>query len=199
MEPVRVAASELRRRVPRIMLEVTDGNGADDLPPLPSASVDTPEGARMREETRMAKRKRRAFTPEFEADAVRLAQAGERSIPQVAKELDLTLGPHAARSQRRARDRTGSGREGLRRGAVRAPLGRAARGRVGDDACVRIRARAGGRGDHHPRRDRDGLHEGRFERSAVRRRDGARARVGEVELVVSEWAPASEVFGRPQT
>jgi transposase len=38
----------------------------------------------------MAKRKRRAFTPEFKADAVRLAKAGDRSIPQVAKELDLT-------------------------------------------------------------------------------------------------------------
>jgi transposase-like protein len=38
----------------------------------------------------MAKRKRRAFTPEFKAEAVRLAKAGDRSIPQVAKDLDLT-------------------------------------------------------------------------------------------------------------
>ncbi len=38
----------------------------------------------------MARRKRRAFTPEFKADAVRLAKAGDRSIPQVAKDLDLT-------------------------------------------------------------------------------------------------------------
>jgi transposase len=44
----------------------------------------------MREETRMAKRKRRAFTPEFKADAVRLVHAGDRTIPQVAKDLDLT-------------------------------------------------------------------------------------------------------------
>jgi transposase-like protein len=51
--------------------------------------VDTPEGAKMREETRMA-RKRRAFTPEFKADAVRLVQAGDRTVGQVAKDLDLT-------------------------------------------------------------------------------------------------------------
>jgi transposase len=44
----------------------------------------------MYEETRMARRKRRAFTPEFKADAVRLAKAGDRTIAQVAKDLDLT-------------------------------------------------------------------------------------------------------------
>src|SRR6476469_8751649 len=38
----------------------------------------------------MAKRKRRACTPEFKADAVRLAKAGDRTIGQVAKDLDLT-------------------------------------------------------------------------------------------------------------
>jgi transposase len=38
----------------------------------------------------MAKRKRRSFTPEFKADAVRLCRTGERSISQVAKDLDLT-------------------------------------------------------------------------------------------------------------
>ncbi len=38
----------------------------------------------------MARRKRRAFTPEFKADAVRLCKTGDRSISQVAKELDLT-------------------------------------------------------------------------------------------------------------
>ena len=37
----------------------------------------------------MAKRKRRMFTDEFKADAVRLCQAGSRSIGQVAKDLDL--------------------------------------------------------------------------------------------------------------
>ena len=34
-------------------------------------------------------RKRRVFTDEFKADAVRLCQAGGRSIGQVAKDLDL--------------------------------------------------------------------------------------------------------------
>jgi len=38
----------------------------------------------------MAKRKRRAFTPEFKAEAVRLCRAGDRSVGQVAKDLDLT-------------------------------------------------------------------------------------------------------------
>ena len=37
----------------------------------------------------MAKRKRRKFTPEFKADAVKLVQAG-RGVPDVARELDLT-------------------------------------------------------------------------------------------------------------
>jgi transposase len=36
-----------------------------------------------------AKRKRRSFTPEFKADAVKIVRAG-KSVPQVAKELDLT-------------------------------------------------------------------------------------------------------------
>jgi transposase-like protein len=44
----------------------------------------------MCEELFMARRKRRAFTPEFKAEAVRLTQVGERSIAQVAKDLDLT-------------------------------------------------------------------------------------------------------------
>ena len=37
----------------------------------------------------MAKRKRRNFTAEFKADAVKLVQAG-RGVPDVARELDLT-------------------------------------------------------------------------------------------------------------
>jgi transposase-like protein len=48
----------------------------------------------MREECSMAKRearrKRRAFTPEFKVEAVRLCKVGDRSIAQVAKDLDLT-------------------------------------------------------------------------------------------------------------
>jgi putative transposase len=38
----------------------------------------------------MTKRKRRAFTEQFKADAVRLVKASDRGIGQVAKELDLT-------------------------------------------------------------------------------------------------------------
>jgi transposase len=51
--------------------------------------VDTPEGAKMRQELFMAKRKRRSFTPEFKADAVKLVQGG-RGVADVARELDLT-------------------------------------------------------------------------------------------------------------
>ena len=35
-------------------------------------------------------RKRRTFTREFKAEAVRLCRVGDRSIAQVAKDLDLT-------------------------------------------------------------------------------------------------------------
>ena len=38
----------------------------------------------------MARRKRRKLTPEFKTDAVRLARVGDRSIQQVATDLDLT-------------------------------------------------------------------------------------------------------------
>lgn len=37
-----------------------------------------------------ARRKRRAFTAEFKADAVKLCLAGGRPVGQVAKDLDLT-------------------------------------------------------------------------------------------------------------
>jgi transposase-like protein len=36
------------------------------------------------------RRKRRVFTPEFTAEAVRLCKVGDRTIAQVAKDLDLT-------------------------------------------------------------------------------------------------------------
>jgi transposase len=48
----------------------------------------------MRQECSMAKkqarRKRRAFTPEFKAEAVRLCKVGDRTVRQVSKDLDLT-------------------------------------------------------------------------------------------------------------
>jgi len=39
---------------------------------------------------KQAIRKRRAFTPEFKAEAVRLCKVGDRTVRQVAKDLDLT-------------------------------------------------------------------------------------------------------------
>jgi transposase len=38
----------------------------------------------------MARRKRRKFTAEFKADAVRLCSSGSRTVAQVATDLDLT-------------------------------------------------------------------------------------------------------------
>jgi transposase len=56
--------------------------------------VDTPEGAKMREECSMEKRKkrraRRSFSAEFKVEAVRLCKVGDRTIRQVAQDLDLT-------------------------------------------------------------------------------------------------------------
>ena len=39
---------------------------------------------------KQTRRKRRAFTPEFKAEAVRLCKVGDRTVRQVAKDLDLT-------------------------------------------------------------------------------------------------------------
>jgi transposase len=44
----------------------------------------------MRREASMVKRARRKFTQEFKKEAVRVCKVGERSIGQVAKEMDLT-------------------------------------------------------------------------------------------------------------
>ena len=38
----------------------------------------------------MARKKRRQFSSEFKADTVKLVREGGRSIPQVARDLDLT-------------------------------------------------------------------------------------------------------------
>lgn len=38
----------------------------------------------------MSRRKRRQFSSDFKAEAVRLARVGDRSVGQVAKDLDLT-------------------------------------------------------------------------------------------------------------
>ena len=44
----------------------------------------------MRLEVNMTTRKRRQFTAEFKADAVKLVRTGGQSIAQVARNLDLT-------------------------------------------------------------------------------------------------------------
>lgn len=44
----------------------------------------------MREESSRARRKRRSFSAEFKAEAVRLCKLGDRSISKVAQDLDLT-------------------------------------------------------------------------------------------------------------
>ncbi len=41
-------------------------------------------------ESKKQKRKRRKFTPEFKAEAVRLCRVGDRTVGQVAEDLDLT-------------------------------------------------------------------------------------------------------------
>jgi len=59
----------------------------------------------------MAKRKRRAFTKEFKAEAVRLVRESGKSVPTVARELDLT--ETALRSWvRQAETDAGRGRPG---------------------------------------------------------------------------------------
>jgi transposase-like protein len=44
----------------------------------------------MRMECSMNKRKRRYFSPEFKAEAVRLCRVGDRTVAKVARDLDLT-------------------------------------------------------------------------------------------------------------
>jgi transposase-like protein len=66
----------------------------------------------MREECSMAKRqarrKRRSFTPQFKAEAVRLCRTGDRSITEVANDLDLTETALRAWAKR-ADEETGQG------------------------------------------------------------------------------------------
>ena len=60
---------------------------------------------------KQARRKRRAFTPEFKAEAVRLCKVGDRSVRQIAKDLDLTETALREWVQRAAVD-AGKGRPG---------------------------------------------------------------------------------------
>ena len=57
------------------------------------------------------KRPRRAFTPEFKAEVVELCRRGDRSIGQVARDLDLT--ETAVRAWVRQADVDASRRSGL--------------------------------------------------------------------------------------
>jgi|ERR1700733_1205642 transposase-like protein len=69
----------------------------------------------------MTKRKRRRFTPEFKADAVRLCTAGGKTIAEVTKQFDLT--ETALREWvRRAAVDVGSGPPGALTTAERAEL-----------------------------------------------------------------------------
>ena len=71
----------------------------------------------------MAKRKRRAFTNEFKAEAVRLVRESGKSVPTVARELDLT--ETALRSWvRQAEIDAGRGTPGLLTTEEREELGR---------------------------------------------------------------------------
>ena len=71
----------------------------------------------------MAKRKRRAFTTEFKAEAVRLVRESGKSVPTVARELDLT--ETALRSwARQAEVDAGRGAPGALTSEEREELGR---------------------------------------------------------------------------
>ena len=71
----------------------------------------------------MAKRKRRAFTTEFKAEAVRLVRDSGKSVPTVARELDLT--ETALRSWvRQAEADAGRGAPGALTNEEREELGR---------------------------------------------------------------------------
>ena len=69
------------------------------------------------------KRPRRTFTPEFKAEAVRLCRVGDRSIAQVAKDLDLTETALREWVQRAGID-TGNGPAGTLTSDERAELAR---------------------------------------------------------------------------
>ena len=69
----------------------------------------------------MAKRKRRAFTPEFKAETVRLVLDGGKSISEVARDLDLTESALRMWVQRAKVDR-GQGKPGELTSAERTEL-----------------------------------------------------------------------------
>lgn len=74
-------------------------------------------------ERKKQRRKRRAFTPEFKAEAVRLCRVGDRSVRQVADDLDLTETALRAWVKRAAID-AGNGPPGALTTAEREELAR---------------------------------------------------------------------------
>lgn len=54
-------------------------------------------------------RKRRKFTPEFKAEVVELCRRGDRSVAQVAEDLDLTVTAVRRWVQQAGVDQTGGG------------------------------------------------------------------------------------------
>ena len=73
------------------------------------------------EEGKRQKRPRRNFTDEFKADAVRLVLAGGKSLPQVARDLDLTESSLRSWVERVQADK-GKGRPGALTSAEREEL-----------------------------------------------------------------------------
>jgi transposase len=73
------------------------------------------------EEGKRQKRPRRSFTDEFKADAVRLVLAGGKSLPQVARDLDLTESSLRNWVERAQADK-GKGRPGVLTSAEREEL-----------------------------------------------------------------------------
>ena len=67
------------------------------------------------------RRKRRSYTDEFRADAVRLALTGGKSLPQVARDLDLTESSLRTWVERAQADR-GKGKVGVLTTAEREEL-----------------------------------------------------------------------------
>jgi transposase len=70
----------------------------------------------------MAKRKRRSFTPEFKSETVRLVLDGGKSIPEVARELDLTESALRLWREQGSPDRAGDPKK--RSGASAPPVDR---------------------------------------------------------------------------
>jgi transposase len=71
----------------------------------------------------MGRRKRRIFTAEQKAEAVRLVQRGDRSVGQIAADLDLT-GSALRRWVEQAETDAGRGRDGALTSAEREELAR---------------------------------------------------------------------------